>query len=526
MSEKASVELDLKINAANSANTVKELKQGLKGLKDELNNVPAGSEAFKRLTSAINETESRLGDLNDSFNTLTGSGLERSSKSLGLLREGFSNLDFEKVKIGLNGLRTALASTGIMLLVQGVTYLISNFEDLKNSTGILGSIMRGLGVVIDAIKEAFYSLTDAIGLTNSTLDKYGDKIKDIGDKSKQLLDIQTQGYDNQIAKLKALGKETYKIEQEKLNNQKHFYTQELKLLNDLNAKKGQLTEDEKKRRLELSIEIGKINNQIEINEIEHNKRLIKNANKPGDKRYEAYKSFLEKQKALLSEEEAVYAYFEQQKTEVTQQESDLQGIIFAQKIQQYKDAEKKAFDDFVMYRQLSIDWTKQSMSLMSDMTSIFYSYQLEQAKGNAERELEIKKRAYKAEQGFKVANIVIDTTLGMIKAISQNPPPSPIGTISASMVGLAGALAIVKVLATKFNEGGGGATGNISPPTMSSVPQPINQVGNTSTLIIQSDKRFASPETVKQGIAKAYLVETEARETINRISKIEDKSKI
>ena len=112
---KKEIALEIKIEAAQSAKTLGEMKKSLKELVAEQQNVARGSKDWDRLSKAINDAEGRIGDLQDSFSTLKGSGIERATSSLSLLREGITNLDFEKVKIGLGGVKAALAATGISI---------------------------------------------------------------------------------------------------------------------------------------------------------------------------------------------------------------------------------------------------------------------------------------------------------------------------------------------------------------------------------------------------------------------------
>src|SRR6187549_2341985 len=93
------IELQTKIDTANSAQSLGGITKSLKELISLQSQVGANSAEFKKLSKAINDTEGKLGDLKDSFNTLRGSGVERLNASFGLLREGVSNLDTEKVGI-------------------------------------------------------------------------------------------------------------------------------------------------------------------------------------------------------------------------------------------------------------------------------------------------------------------------------------------------------------------------------------------------------------------------------------------
>lgn len=130
------IELNAKIDTANSAQSLGELKKSLKELISLQGQVGAGTEDFKKLQKAINDTEGKLGDLNDSFNTLKGSGVERLNGSLGLLKEGFLSVDPGKIGIAFKGLGAAMSAIPIFLLIEGLKYLYDNFEKITKLFGI------------------------------------------------------------------------------------------------------------------------------------------------------------------------------------------------------------------------------------------------------------------------------------------------------------------------------------------------------------------------------------------------------
>lgn len=109
-------------------NPVTALKQQLKELISQQLQVAPGTQAFRDLAQAINDTEGQLGDLNDSFNNIRGSGVERLNASTGLLREGFENFDVGKIKLAFQGLGQAMSAIPLLLLVEGFKYLVDNFE--------------------------------------------------------------------------------------------------------------------------------------------------------------------------------------------------------------------------------------------------------------------------------------------------------------------------------------------------------------------------------------------------------------
>ena len=204
--------IEVSIQAAEAAKTVQELKKSLKDLVNQQANVAAGSAEWKKLTQAINDTEGKIGDLTDSFKTLQGSGVERVTSSFNLLKEGFTSFDSGKIKAAFNGIGAAMKAVPIFLIVEGITYLVSNFKELSQGSGILAKALQFVGGIIDGLVDAVYMLTDALGLTNSALEEQGEAIKTNADKAKEALANQTAEYDRQIAVAKASGKNAVDLE--------------------------------------------------------------------------------------------------------------------------------------------------------------------------------------------------------------------------------------------------------------------------------------------------------------------------
>lgn len=126
----ADVNVKVKIDNAEASKSLRELNKSLKELVSAQEQVAAGTPEWKKLRDAINETEGRIGDLQDSFGTLRGSGVERLTASTSLLTEGFQKFDTGKIKIGLQGIGAAMKAIPIFLLIEGVRLLIENWDDL------------------------------------------------------------------------------------------------------------------------------------------------------------------------------------------------------------------------------------------------------------------------------------------------------------------------------------------------------------------------------------------------------------
>ena len=188
MAETKSTVIDLKINTANSAKSIGEMNKALKDLKSELNSVAAGSAEWKKLSNAINETEGKIGDINDSFKTLAGSGVDRVNSSIGLFKEGLFSFDFGKMGIALKGLGAAFKAVLPFALIEGVKLLYENWD----------KIMGMLSKIIPA------------------LDSVSKKTHDLEEENEQLLETNKKlnsVYETRIILLEAMGKKDEEINQ-------------------------------------------------------------------------------------------------------------------------------------------------------------------------------------------------------------------------------------------------------------------------------------------------------------------------
>ncbi len=205
------VKVKFNIDTANSAKSLKDTKQAIKDLKSAALEVGEGGKGFTELTKKAAQLQEKLDDVTDSTK-IQGSNIEKLKTSMGLLTEGFKNADPGKLSIAMKGLGSAMKAIPLILIIEGITYLIENFESLSKGTGLLGKTLRIVGDIIQWVTDKIYEFTDAIGLTNSALDKQGEALITNAEKAKTALDTQTKGYDNQIAAAQAAGKSSVKFE--------------------------------------------------------------------------------------------------------------------------------------------------------------------------------------------------------------------------------------------------------------------------------------------------------------------------
>ena len=220
MAEDKNIAIEVEVKGVEkSVESMKDLKNAIKSAKDEqLKAASSFGEGSKQYTDAAKKVSAltdKVDDLKDSTSSLAGTGLERAKAGISQFGEGLMNLDFGKVKAGLTALKSALASTGIMLIVMAVSYLIANFEELSKGTGLLGTVLRAVGAYIQTFIDLAYKLTDALGLTNSALDETREAMVNNAEKAKEALGEQTKEYDRLIAVAKSNGESTVQIELDK-----------------------------------------------------------------------------------------------------------------------------------------------------------------------------------------------------------------------------------------------------------------------------------------------------------------------
>ena len=558
------IALDIKINAAAGANTVKELKKELKGLKDELNNVEAGSAEFNKLTKAINNTEGKLGDLNDQFNTLTGSGVERSTKSLNLFKEGFATFDFDKIKLGFKGLAASMSAIPIFLLIEGLKLL---WENLGTVTRFLKETSTGFDEVAESAAKANQELIDYLELNK--------KIEEQDQKS----------FDHEIKLAELRGESIEKITQKKIAQYKQdvenakaneIITQKyidnnkkiLKALEDI----GMVDSEQYKKVREQQDDLVKKSVEYANQRIDGSRKIqvasleqIKNEKDAREKADEKHKADLEKltekHKEELAKRKEAYDKFAKdlEDFEAKVRETELQALRIKY------NAEQKALDDkakyeadvnavkeqidlqnyqkkrdllaqedadiqaslearkegYAQFEKEKFELTKQSLQAAQAISDLVFAHQLRQANGNAAKEREIKKRQFKLNKAFGIAGATIDGVQAVQKALNN---PYPLNIVLAVLSGALAAANVIKIASTKFDDGGGGGGADVGGlgggigGAAPAIPQPNNTVTQ-----IQEDGTNKAKE---QPVVKAVVVETDMTEKQKKVKSIEETATI
>ena len=232
---------------------------GVQSLKAELRSLKAAiaeasdPEQMAALAAQAGQVADRIKDANDAVNVFaSGSKFEQISNSFGGIRDSIMSLDFEeaseKAKVfaknlgGLNaqdisksmkGLTSTITTMGgafiklgmsilanpIFLLVAVVTAIVVAIGVFLNKIGVLQKVLDFLMIPINALIDGFKELTDWLGLTSYAAEENARAMEKANEKAFKSSEKRTEAisdqYDIEIAKAKASGKDTTKLEMDK-----------------------------------------------------------------------------------------------------------------------------------------------------------------------------------------------------------------------------------------------------------------------------------------------------------------------
>jgi hypothetical protein len=199
------ISIKVAIDSADADKSIKQIKQSLKDLK----NVKAGDKLFEDAQKAAAKYKDKLDDIKDAAGAAAGSGVEKLTSSMNLLKDGFVNADPGKLSIGMKGLGMAMKAIPIFLIIEGIKFLIENFEKLASSGGIIGKVFTFIGNVIGTVIQAFKDFSDWLGITNFAVEDNAEKTIAA---AKATETATTERYDAEIKMAKAAGKDVTEIE--------------------------------------------------------------------------------------------------------------------------------------------------------------------------------------------------------------------------------------------------------------------------------------------------------------------------
>jgi hypothetical protein len=232
------------------------LKAELKDLKNQMADA-ANPEAFAALADKAGDVQKQISKVNNSINEFKkGSNLDQAKASFDAMGESIMKLDFTKaakqsanlkqtlgsltpkdLTKGFSGFISTLKNVGgafvklgitilanpIFLIVAAVTAIIAVIALVLNKFGLLDGVIKALMAPINALIAGFKAMTDWLGLTAFAAEDNAARTLAANEKVKKSSEertaIVTADLSREIAELKAAGKDTIKLEEERSNVQ-------------------------------------------------------------------------------------------------------------------------------------------------------------------------------------------------------------------------------------------------------------------------------------------------------------------
>lgn len=490
---------------------------GFKKLKNELKEAKnaqaqaaeafgVGSKEYKAAAQQVAQLNSKLGDLNTAVKQASGTGIEKLNTSFGLLTESIGTADFSKFKTGLKGIGAAMSAIPIFLIVEGISYLVQNFDELSKGNGILAKSLQGVSWIMNKLKEEIYAVTDALGLTNSALDKQGEALKTNADKANEALKRQTEGYDLLIERAKASGKSAVDLE---IAKQKAIIETNKKLVEQTIAyvrAGGQLDEDQKKLLTGQLDTIKKSANQIEIIRLQEEqkrkedfaKRKAENKKQQDDLFAEALKE-QEKEEEIRSwrikKEDEANKLEAANRAKVLEEMEALELKVEKEKNQAKIDAwneedrlrkerqaaEEKEKQDRIARANESLTDAQNFTNGLNALNDFALQVKLNNNKKGFDDEEKVRKKQFDLNKKIQIGQALISGAQGVLTALTaKSLLPEPIATIAraanAASIGVATGLTIAKIDGMTYESKGNAGNATTGTPAVSGNAPQFNSI--------------------------------------------------
>lgn len=484
------VEIPIKLGGVQS------LKAELRSLKAALAEAtdPAQMDA---LAQRAGDVADRIKDANDQVNVFaSGSKFEQISNSFGGIKDSLMSLDFEEasgkaqtfaktlgnlnaadISKSMKGLTStittmggAFVKLGMQILANPIFLLAAVIIGIVVAIGVwlnkIGLLKKAIDIVmypLNLLIDAFKSLTDWLGLTSYAAEENARTMEKANEKAfksseKRTAQISDQ-YDIEIAKAKAAGKDTTKLEMEKSTAITNAAKQRVKDARDeYNQIKNLTDKDSVERRKKLAERIAAENKLIKDGAKERKLMAIQQAadeaaeaKKAADeakaKREEAAKKYREGLKAIQAEIAAANKLLSDSTKTQTQKEIDDIKAKYAKLIEEAKKykqditALEKA--QSLEINQVRKDEVKESEFLQTKSRTTIISGMLQTRQEQLQIEAESNMKRFQEQKAYNEAVAAADQSLADAKLGAAKGLISGLTELAGENKKLANALFVV-----------------------------------------------------------------------------------
>jgi hypothetical protein len=465
-------------------------------------------------------------------------------------------------------LRGAIIATGIGALAIGIGLIIANFDKLKNSSGIIGKIFRGIGDAIEFVTGKIEDLTDWLGITASAEEEAAARTKAAAERQKNAKEA---AYNAELAIARATGKGVEEIEARKRKEVlKTLETQslQLRLLKSVFGDSAPAWIGDALANIE--VELTKVRTEQKVAEIEQKKKQDSDAKAAASKRASDAKQAADelKRKKDEAEKQRQQELEQRQKLEeelrrerMTEAERELadvqaqynQRVTLAKgnadllvQIERSRDEQIRAIRDKynldednrviverkVVGQQIDLIKIRQAAEvadadLRAKLTQKFKEQkeqELQAAASIAGNLTKIFGQQTAVGKGFAIAEATINTYLGASKALTGIPKGNPLGAVlaitQAAAIIAAGIRNVKAIASTKVPNAPGvnaasGSLANIS------VPAPIAPQAQTTQLDQSSINAVGNAAA-----GRAFVLNTDIQNNQERIARLNRAARI
>lgn len=570
MADKVALEIEIG-GVKHSIELVKDLKKAINAAKSELLKFEEGTDGFKKAQKNISELSDKLDGIGDSAK-IQGTGVERLHQSFGLLTQSLGSADLGKAKLAFVGIGQAMSAIPIFLLIEGITQLIQNFDEAvkffnsftdaaKAQEKQLRELSTAINSVNSSLEETKY-VQDELSKNTEYYTKIAiEKAKQRGASERELNKITIESNENKLKLIKEAELRNYSD----LLKAGDAYNKALRLSDDEALKKAQETFINAKKAYTQSahekVDVERKNNIVieelrtkahekevnRIREISEKRRKQKEEDakladetrlhaeeeirKAVEKENEDFQSAIAQQNALLDKQtednllrkekaaEAERAFDEKE----YQRKFKLDQDAFKQKQINAENEKKLA----AQVRAASFTITKQGLDAAQNLTTAYFNWQINKAKGDEAAQLELKKKSFNTSKAFAMTKAGIDGYQAALSAYAGTPGGPVIKGIAAGVAGLFAASQIAMIASTTFDGGESSAPSapsvNVGGGQSAEVPN-ITPDKQAVTLLDNSGKAITQTEREAE-VIKAYLVTSELDEKQKNSRRLKEQSR-
>lgn len=579
MAENTDIAFNLDINTDGGGKSLKDLKKDFNDIQKELSGLKQGTKEYQQALEKLGAVKDDIGDLRDTINALNPEGKVAAFAKVGsTIASGFAAAQGAAALFGAESeelQKTMLKVQAAMALAEGIKGITAAGDAFRVlNTVMAANPIAAIALGFAALATAAYAVYDNFFKAASAAESLEAAHQKLINSTKAL----NKEYDTQIKNLSGLkSTETevlaLKEKQIKANIELAKSSLTVTLAKQAEAEASSSLEETlwraagndkaadilrftrlKEQREATQASIAELKSALADLSNFHNtqeQKKIDVAKAANDKNVANYQKALDEKKAadqkamddyiamqlqtaLIEEDQLKFkkdekkakdkedqefmdAYVQAEiDSKLAQQRADEDALEFTKNIESQKRAEKQKTVD------QNLNATRQGLQAAQALTDLYFGYQLRQAKGNAEKEKEIRKKQFNVNKAFGIANAVVDGFGAVQKALNN---PYPLNIILAVVSGILAAANVAKIASTKFDDGGssGGSvdTGGIGATASApAIPQP----NNTVTQI--KDDGTVKDGKVQTEPQKVYVLETDIKEKNDRVANIEETAKI